>query len=76
MLIHSGVKIDFLTLKVITKVFIPIYGDNITETYFGDYFTVYTNIDPYVCTSETNNVICHYTSKQKQKQPYDILGKI
>lgn len=44
MFIHSGVKIDFLTLKVITNVFIPMYGDNITKTYFGDYFIIYTNI--------------------------------
>ena len=26
------------------NVFIPMYGDNITKTYFGDYFIIYTNI--------------------------------
>ena len=73
MLIHSGVKIDFLTLKVITKVFIPMYGDNITETYFGDYFTIYTNIGSFLMFVHLKLTMLSVTIPQKQQEKNPTL---
>ena len=46
-----------------------MYGDE-SQTYYGDQFTIYTNIKSLCCTPETNTMLCtNQTSTTKKSQP-------
>ena len=51
-----------------------MYGDNVNQTYCGDHFAIYTNIESLCCIPETN-VICqlHLNKKMKISKAIAIL---
>ena len=45
---------------------------DINQTYYGDHFTIYTNIESLHCTPETNIMFCVNDTEKKKKKIINV----